>query len=244
MGKIKTAGENYRFWDSWKEKTPLEDRYVQSLEKALEWLEKQPFIANILTTYVKGSFVFREINERSDIDLVPVLRESEQLIKVREIRNKNKGMLKPVEILPISLEELRSNERESRLEFKGLPDHFTLLMSYHKLVYGESLDTTEFKVRSMEKVRDGIVAAFNKYFIPGYETGHFGFQQIVKQFSHLFYWQERLKGKDFPPSWKGIKENCDHPLLKETLYFRQHLTKDENVRAKYIEDVNTFIQNL
>ena len=76
-----------------------------------------------------------------------------------------------------------------------------------------------------------------------FEKQEFSFQQIVKQMSHLFYWQERVNGNDFPPSWRSIEENCNHPLLKRTIYFRHHPTKDKKVRKKYIKDVKEFLSN-
>ena len=110
MGKQEKSNQECYFFKSWKRKTPLEKRYILSLEKALEWMKEQPFIEDVLAVYVKGSFVYREINEKSDIDVVPVVKSKEALDLLREIRDKNKEWLKPVELLPLGIEELMNNE--------------------------------------------------------------------------------------------------------------------------------------
>ena len=64
----------------------------------------------ILAAYIKGTFVTREMNKRSDINIVPILSDNRILGKLKEIRNENKEMLKPAELLPISLTELKRNK--------------------------------------------------------------------------------------------------------------------------------------
>lgn len=67
------------FWEDWKRKTTQEIKYIKSLQRAILWLKSQPFIKEIEAVYVKGSFVFRELRKKSDIDLVVVVRNKKAL---------------------------------------------------------------------------------------------------------------------------------------------------------------------
>ena len=55
------------FWDSWKRKTKQEERAIAALKKV-----KKLIIENlkdeIIAIYVKGSFIRREMNAKSDVD--------------------------------------------------------------------------------------------------------------------------------------------------------------------------------
>ena len=238
-------GEDY-FWISWKNKTKQEIKYIKALELALAWLKKQPFIKNIEAVYVKGSFVERELGKKSDIDVVPIMKNKESLNLVREIRDKNKEWLKPVEILPIAIQELRTNERFKKPlpgNPQGKPDHFTVLLPYHKLVYGNPIKTKGWKVRSEEEIYNSLKKVIREQFIPLYEKGEFGFSQLIKQVSHLVYWEERLKGKIFAPSWREIKKsNKDNNLLQNTVFLCFHPTKNKKARSKYVGELKEYLK--
>lgn len=47
MDKREKSDQEYYFFDSWKRKTPLEKKYILSLEKAIDWMKEQPFIEDV-----------------------------------------------------------------------------------------------------------------------------------------------------------------------------------------------------
>jgi len=234
------------FWKHWKRKSNQEVKYGQSLEKALIWIKEQPFINEVISMYVKASFVNRELNKKSDIDLVLVVKNEETSNLVRVIRDKNKDWLKPVELLPIGIEELINNERFKKPvpgKLQGRPDHFTILLPYHKLVYGKPLNPEKFKIRTERKIYGDLKQAIEDQFIPLYEAGELGFTQLIKQVSHLIYWEERLKGKAFSPTWKEIKKaSINNELFQRTFYLRFHPTKNKRVRSKYIIELKEYLK--
>jgi predicted nucleotidyltransferase len=232
------------FWTNWKKKTEQEKRYIESLKRALQWLEEQPFKKDIISVYVKGSFVYREINEKSDIDLVTVMRDEKSLDLIRKIRDPNKEMLKPVDILPIGLEELENNKyfKEPLPGTRGKPDQFTLLISQNRLVYGKPLNTRGWKVRTDQKIYEALRNVIRDVQIGMYEKGEFGFGQLIKQVMHLIWWEERLKSRTINSSWRAMQEACpDNKLLQQTVFFRFNPTKDEVVRRKYIQQLKEYI---
>lgn len=230
------------FYTSWKNKTPLEKKYISALENALIFMKEQSFIKEIISIYVKGSFVFREINKKSDIDLVVVMRDEKSLKSIGRFRDNYKEMLWPVDLLPLALEELENNARFIQRSDKPRPDHFTLLLQYHRLVYGKQLKTKCWKVRADKKVYDNLKSAIKNTQVPLFEKGEFDFQQIIKQVMHLIWWEERLKGHYFPSSWKEIQKACPkNYLLQKTVYLRYHPTKDEKIRNKYILELKEYL---
>jgi len=238
---------NYEFWKSWKNKNKQEIRYIKALEKALNWIKRQNFMKDIESIYVKGSFVFRELGKKSDIDVVPIIKNKKVIKVIKNIRDQNKEWLKPVEFLPIWIGELSSNKRLKKPKFgnfQGKPDHFTVLLPYHKIVYGKRLNAINFKVRTDKKIYDDLKQAIQDRFINLYEKGEFGFSQLTKQVSHLFYWEKRLKGKTIPPSWKALKDKgTNNNLLQKTIYLRYRPTKNKQVRKRYIRELKKYLKN-
>ena len=240
---------NYKFWKDWKNKTTLEKRYIKSLENALTWLKNQTFAKDIISVYVKGSFVDRELNKDSDIDVVPIVKNKKILTLLRETRDKHKESLRPVDLLPMTIQELKNNKRYKKpfaqrvKGTQGKPDQFTLLLKYNKLIYGKQLNPRGWKVRTEQKVYDNLKDAMTKQFLPLYQKKEFGFRQFAKQFMHLIYWEERLKGNLFPPNWKSIKKACpNNQLLQRTVQIRFNPTKDRKIRKKYIRDVFRYLE--
>lgn len=236
--------KNIKFYNYWRSKTSLEKKYIEALERALIWIKKQAFIDDVIAIYVKGSFIFREFNERSDIDVVPVMKNEKSLNLIREIRDKNKEWLKPVDILPIGIEELKKNKyyKEPLPGTKGKPDMFTILLPYNKGVYGKTLNTKEWDVRSDQKIYDNLKSVIKNSQISMFEKGEFGFSTLLKQTMHLIWWEERLKGRNFPSSWKAIKKACpNNRLLQKTVFYRYNLTKDKDLRSEYINELKKYL---
>jgi hypothetical protein len=231
-----------RFWEEWENKTKLEKKYIISLEKAVIWISQQSFFKDIQAVYVKGSFVFRELNEKSDIDLVPIVKTNDVLDKVRALRDAHKEELNPASILPMSIQELKENELYAKSELKGQPDNFVLLLPYHKLVYGKPINPEGCKVRPLEKIKDDLRSGFVKKLIPMYKKREFGFTQLMKKYPHLAYWEERINGKVFAPSWKAIlKARPGDDLLQQAAEFRFHPTKNKRKREKFIKDLEEYL---
>lgn len=236
---------NYTFWNSWKKKSVTEKRYIDALQRSLKWLKEQPFAKDILAVYVKGSFAYRELNDKSDIDLVPIMKDEKSLNLLREIRNRNKDILKPVDILPFALGELEQNKyfKEPLPGTKGKPDQFTLLLSEHKIVYGKPLNSKGWKVRSDQKIYEALRDVIRDTQLPMYERRDFAFSQLIKQVMHLIWWEERLQGKKILSSWNAMNKSLpEHKLLQQTIRFRLHPTKDNKMREKYITQVKEYLE--
>jgi predicted nucleotidyltransferase len=64
------------FWKDWKKKTKLEKSAIESLKIAKKIILSEIPKEKIVAIYVKGSFVRREMDEKSDVDTAIILKES------------------------------------------------------------------------------------------------------------------------------------------------------------------------
>jgi hypothetical protein len=67
---------SFDFWNSWKNITSIEQRAIDSTVVARKLvIESVPTVA-LRAIYVKGSFPRREMNQSSDVDMVPIVTET------------------------------------------------------------------------------------------------------------------------------------------------------------------------
>lgn len=65
----------------------------------------------IVSIYVKGSFVRREMNEKSDVDTVTIVKNSKYLTKFKDLEKKYRFQFDPIiQCSPYSLWELKNNK--------------------------------------------------------------------------------------------------------------------------------------
>ena len=146
-------------------------------------------------------------------------------------------------ILPISMQELKANKRYKKNERGGRPDYFAVLLPYHKLVYGKAISQKDCKIRTDMEIYSSLKKSIINLFLPLYYKKQYGFSQLAKKFSHLVYWEERVKGNKLLPTWNALKKECKKNfLLQKTIYFRIHPTKNKEVREKYIKDLGEYLK--
>ena len=73
------------FWKSWKNKSKLEINAIDSIKKAKNLLLANIPKKQITAIYIKGSFVRRELTKNSDVDIVPIVKDSRYLNKILKL---------------------------------------------------------------------------------------------------------------------------------------------------------------
>lgn len=235
-----------KFWKGYKNKSQIENKAIESIEKALSFLFDNIPKEKIISVYIKGTFVTREMNRNSDVDIVPILKDIKTLKELQELRDKNKELLKPAELLPISLTELKQNKNAShRGKNKGQPDTFLLDLDFHKLVYGKKLNKNNFPSRTEREILNQYIKTLKTKSIKLHKERKFGLQQLIKQVFWICYYEQRLAGKNPPRTWKGLnkfikdKENIIH----KTYFLRMHPTKDKHKRKVYIKFLENYFES-
>ena len=70
---------NYEFWKDWKRKNKLEESAIKSIKTARKIILSEIPKEQIVAIYAKGSFVRREMNKKSDVDFVNILKRKKYL---------------------------------------------------------------------------------------------------------------------------------------------------------------------
>lgn len=236
-----------KFYDLWENKTPIEIRAIEGLEEAIKILFENILPEKIVAIYVKGSFVNREMNEGSDVDMVPITADNETLLKVVELDKEKGEIYRPAEFLPFSMWELEHNERYAKYDtLKGRPDLFLADLEHHELIYGEQLDISKFPMRSDRERFIALIDAIEKIFIPGYREKKVGLGNLVKFTLWLTHLEQKLKGKKIGHSSReiaGSVEDKNH-VVHNALEFKLHPTKDESMRENFVKKLTEHLNQL
>jgi len=236
-----------RFWKKWKNVDEIERKAIASLERAIEILFKKVPKEKIVSVYVKGSFVRREMHRKSDVDIVPIVKDNRTLRKILKI-DKDKGeFYKPSELLPLSLGELKNNERLVKSSFpKGKPDLFLFHLDSHRLIYGENLNKGNYKIRKLDEIFRSRIKGIETVFLPLYHNKEMGFGQILKQVLFLTDLELRMNREIPKLSWKGIVEKVKdrNHVIHEAYKLRKNPTKDEGIRRDYIRRLENHVEGL
>ena len=199
----------------------------------------------IIAVYVKGTFVTREMNKKSDVDIVPIVRDNNVMKKLQKVRDKNREMLKPSELLPISLTELKNNENSKYGgKLKGKPDVFLRDLEYHKLIYGRGLMKSDYPMRTEDKLFVSDLKFTREKLIPLHKKGKFGFQQLLKKVFWISYNEQRRLGKNPPRTWKGLNKfikNKNH-IIHRAYYFRMNPTKNRRLREVFVNRTEKYLE--
>jgi len=237
----------FEFWKDWNRKTKTEEIAIKSIRKAKKILFETIPKKEISAIYVKGSFVRREMNGKSDVDIVPIVIDNKHLSKIKKLQKERGEEYSPSELLPHSISEFKKNKRHLKEKGpKGSPDVFLRHIKNHRLIYGKPIDMSEFKLKKVEDRLGGYISAFENTFLPLYYQNKFGFQQIIKCVFWLVDLEETVKGKNPPHSWKKLAKsikNKNH-IVHDTLRYRLYPTKDEKLREKYISKLKKYLENL
>ena len=69
------------FWRDWKRKTQQEIEAINSLKKLKKIILREIPKEKIVAIYVKGSFIRREMNEDSDVDVFIIIDDTDPFAK-------------------------------------------------------------------------------------------------------------------------------------------------------------------
>lgn len=237
-------------WRAWKKKTKREKAAIASLKEGKKIILENIPKKNIIAIYVKGSFIRREMNEKSDVDLLTIVDDNRVINKIEKIEKKYRNEFKPkIQITGLSITELRTGKRyitKNQSRPKAHPSRILKQIDEFILLHGKSLDTKKFKKRTDKKDLMHLVKAFGTMCLPNYLLGKIGFDEIVKQVFWLVELDEKYKGNHPPHGFKKLAKSIkdkDH-IVKLALKCRNKKTKDLNDRKQFIEKLRKYLDNL
>ncbi|MBI2631504.1 hypothetical protein HYW75_00690 [Candidatus Pacearchaeota archaeon] len=227
------------FWKNWRNKTSIEKRAIKSVKSAIDFIINNVYKNDLISIYIKGSFVTRELRKKSDVDILPIVKNKKEMNRLKLIRDKNKDTLRPSEILPISYTELKQKNRSW-----GRADTMLRDLDHYKLVYGKRLLKTDYYIRPWDKMFKDEINMLKFKTLPLYKKGEYGFQQLIKQVFWICYSEQVLLGKNPPRTWKGLNKYIKRKnnIIHKAYYFRMYPTKDKKKITYFLTDLERYLK--
>ncbi|MFA6005510.1 MAG: hypothetical protein WC775_03410 [Patescibacteria group bacterium] len=232
----------FDFWNTWSNVSPIEQKAIDSTIKARELVIQSVPPNALVAIYIKGSFTRREMNSKSDVDMVPIVTETRYEGKVFGV---NRPEIHPVMVVPLSLVELRSNalatKSEQSVDLRAKPDRFLRTIEAYKLIYGTPLNPKDFPVRSdTDAYKDDVDILLNGY-VPLYLKGEIDFAPLMKK----FFWTVEMKlasqGIVVPHTFVGIADGAKgDKLVQEALKLRQQVEITKTEELEFVKKLREY----
>jgi predicted nucleotidyltransferase len=239
---------NYEFWSDWKRLNKLEKGGIISIKAGkkliLECVPKE----EILAIYVKGSFIRREMNKYSDVDLVVILRRIKSYDRLKRISKKNKNSLEiPFQVLGYSLWELRNDKKAKQMDaHKMIPSRTVEHLEHYKLIYGNRISKEKLNSGDHKERLRRMIKVFQERHLPSYIKKNMSFHELLKQVFWLAENEQKFIGKKVPHGFKKIAKSIkdkDHIIqFTKKLYFSKSKSKEDKIL--FIKKLRLYLKKL
>ena len=238
-----------KFYKNWKNITNLEKKAITSLNKAKRIILKNIPKEEIIAIYVKGSLVTREMNKKSDVDTLTILKHSKYLQKLQTLENRYRHKFDPIiQIVGYSLWELKTGKRVKikGKEIRASPTRAITHFDRYKLIHGKEINANNLEKGSKEKRLIGMVGAFNNIFLPAYGKEKIGFREINKQIRWLVENERAYLGKETPHSFRELDKSIKdkNHIIHNTFIYNLSKPADKKIRATHIKKLRAYLKEL
>ncbi|MBU2420414.1 MAG: nucleotidyltransferase domain-containing protein [Nanoarchaeota archaeon] len=235
------------FWKDWKRKTIIEKKAIKRIIKARGLIIKSIPKNKLIAIYIKGSFVRREMNKNSDIDIVPIVTEIKYEGRVFEVNSHN---VYPCIVVPLSIEEFKKNklmtQANHKPDLRAKPDRFLKKLKECGLIYGNGLNPKKFPIRSNEKALKDEIKLMGEGYIKLYRKKEIKFAPLLKQVFWLTETELEHKKKKVSHTWKGldkaIKEKSH--IMHLAYKYRLNKPKDKKRRDAFVKKLEKHLNKL
>lgn len=236
------------FWKEWKKKTKQEEKAIKSLKLGKKIVLENIPRNEIAAIYAKGSFIRRDMNKNSDVDLFVVLKTKKCLNKLNLLGKKVKNDYSPkINIgTGYTLWELKKGKKLKQDEKKPHPARINKHIPHYNLLYGREIKDKELYYKDDRVLLKGLVKTFNEYFLPSYKKEEIYFSELVKQVFWLVDFEQRAKGKKVPHSWKKLNTSIKDKkhIIHLTYKYRKNKPTDKRLRKEYIRKLKEYLKKL
>jgi predicted nucleotidyltransferase len=236
------------FWSDWKRKSKLEEKAIETLIKVKRRILREIPREKIHSIYVKGSFVRREMNEKSDLDIVTIVNDNKYILNVKNLAEKCKPDY-PIELGlgALSLWELKNNKRcYKSKKLRGRPYLFIRQLNINKLIYGKKLNKEDYVLKDPKIYLKNRIKTFRDLFIPLYEKKEFGFGELIKQVFWLVEVEQDVLGNNPFETWKKLDKSIKdkNHIIHLTYNYRIHNPIDKKLKNKYLAKLDKYLTQL
>lgn len=228
------TGNTFEFWNTWNNISEIEKMAIVSTKLAKEMVINSVPNDALVAIYIKGSFTRREMNEKSDVDMVPIVTKNKYEGAVFEV---NGSEIKPVTVVPLSLEEFKANELATKssqsVDLRAKPDRFLRMIDECRLIYGKPINPKEYPIRTDQQAYQDELKIIKNGYVPLFLNGEIDFDPLLKEFFWMTEMELSSKGIKVPHTFTGIACGSDkNHLIQEALLLRQQgkLSKSDEIQ--------------
>lgn len=237
---------NYNFWKNWKHKTIIEKKAVNAVRRARKYIIESVSKNKLVAIYIKGSFARRELNKKSDVDIVPIVTENKYQGDIWAVNDKD---IHPAVVVPLSIQEFKNNKLSSKSDYspdlRAEPDLFLKKIKEYKIIYGKPLNPKKFPIRSDKKIMKSEIKKIKEGYILAYQKGKIPFSPLLKEVFWLVELEQNVKGKKVKHSFEEIVESVkDKKHIVHEAYRLRLKGSDKNSRSMFIGKLKTYLGEL
>jgi predicted nucleotidyltransferase len=216
-----------------------------SLRKAKELILQTIPNEEIISIYIKGSYVQDELTSNSDVDLVVILKTEKYLPVIYELTDKfGITTIPSFQIVSYTLNELLTGERATNRTKNITPvSSFVKHMDMLPLIYG-SKPSGKLFTRTNEKDFSTHISAFKNSFLPEYYAGKFKFDELIKQVFWLVEREQRTLGRNPEYSWQKLADSIEdkNHIIHSALKLRRQTNITQEEKDLFIEKLNSYLK--
>ncbi len=238
------------FWRDWKRKTKLEENAIKTLKASKKLILNKIPKSKINSIYVKGSFIRREMNKKSDVDMVVIINDNKYLKKVEKLAKDYTKSFKPeVGISVMSLWEIEKNKHFYKSNKpKSKPYLFLKKVDKYKLIYGKKIDPKRYPQKEIKDLLQRRVRTFRDTFIPLYhrKKKEIGFSGLIKQVFWLVELDEEFKREKAAHTWKKLNKSIKNKthIIHLAYKYRLNKPKDKRLRDAFVKKLEKYLDKL
>jgi predicted nucleotidyltransferase len=218
-----------------------------SISKAKETILEHIPNDEIISIYIKGSYVQDELQPESDVDIVVILKSEKYLPAVYELTEKFGQTTKPpFQIVAYALEELQTGKWSSnRTNNPTTISTFVKHLDQLPLIYGSKPEGQLF-TRTDLKDLTAFISAFENKFLPDFEKGSFKFNEIVKQVLWLSEREQRALGVLPDYSWQKLANSIEdkNHIVHLAIKLRKQKEVSREEMDIFMEKLNNYLSFL
>ena len=226
------------------EQLTLKEKAEISLSKAKEIILDSIPNDEILSIYVKGSYIRDELMPDSDVDVVVILRDEKYLFAVYDLTEKFGNITEPpFQIIAYTLEELQTGKWSlNRPRVSTTISVFVKHLDHFLLLYGSKPEGQLF-TRTDIKDLLALVSFFEKSFLSDFEKGSVGFKTLVKIVLWLVEREQRALGIIPDYSWQKMADSIkdENHIVHLALKFRKQEEVSKEEQSAFVEKLKNYI---
>ena len=201
-----------KFWSAWKNRSPLEEKFIAALES--QYQEIEPLIPKekIVAIYVGGSFVRREITSQSDIDVYVIVKETSELedMIARTIAFNKQTRKVPITVHVYAFKELEDGKFNPGSPYgwqsgRAAPPNYLLAqLPTFEVIYGQHLELIIPSIRDEEALK-GQITLMRNILKQNWETGEVKrLRFICKNVFYVVYYEGRIQSEEKLPFSRNV----------------------------------------